>query len=70
MEREGQFAWEGRSGYYAQAYAEHAFSRCKRLCGDGWRAKRDAFQERDASLAGHWLNQMRELDRLRSYPVS
>jgi hypothetical protein len=70
IESEGQFAWKRRSGYYAQAYAEHAFSRLKRTFGDHLRAKRAESQEREASLACQWLNRMRELGRPQSYAVS
>jgi hypothetical protein len=34
------------------------------------RAKRDAAQEREASLACEWLNRMREWGRPQSYAVS
>jgi hypothetical protein len=35
IEREGRFAWKRTAGYYAQRYAENAFSRFKRTCGGG-----------------------------------
>ena len=70
IEREGRFVWKRRSGYYAQAYAENAFSRFKRTFGDRLRAKRDASQEREASLACQLLNRMRALGRPQSYAVS
>ena len=70
IESEGRFAWKRTSGYYAQSHAENAFSRFKRTFGGGLRAKRDASQEREASLACELLNRMRELGRPQSYPVS
>jgi hypothetical protein len=70
IESEGRFAWKRMSGYYAQSHAENAFSRFKRIFGDGLRAKRDEAQEREASLACELLNRMRELGRPLSYPVS
>jgi hypothetical protein len=69
IESDGRCAWKRTSGYYDQAYAEHAFSRCKRICGAGLRAKREEAQEREASLACGLLNRMRELGRPQSYPV-
>ena len=51
IERDGRFAWKRTSGYYAQAHAENAFFRYKRTFGGGWRAKREAAQEREAPLA-------------------
>ena len=66
---EGRFAWKRTSGYYAQSHAENAFSRFKRTFGGGLRAKRDASQEREASLACQLLNRMRELGRPQSYAV-
>jgi hypothetical protein len=59
----GRFAWKRTSGYYDQADAENAFSRFKRTFGDRLRAKRDAAQEREASLACQLLNRMLELGR-------
>jgi hypothetical protein len=70
IERAGRCAWKRTSGYYDQAYAEHVFARFKRTFGDRLRAKRDASQEREASLACELLNRMRELCRPQSYPVS
>jgi Transposase DDE domain len=70
IESEGRFAWKRMSGYYAQSHAENAFSRFKRIFGDGLRAQRDASQEREASLACQLLNGMRELGRPKSYVVS
>jgi hypothetical protein len=70
IERAGRFTWKRTSGYYDQAHAENAFSRCKRVFGDRLRAKRDAAQEREASLACQLLNRMLELGRPLSYPVS
>ena len=60
IEHEGRFAWKQTSGYYAQSQAENAFSRFKRTFGGGLRAKRDASQEREASLACQLLNRMLE----------
>ena len=70
IEREGRFAWKRRSGYYAQASAENAFSRFKRTFGDHLRAKREESQEREASLAYQLLNRMRALGRPQAYAVS
>lgn len=70
IESEGRCAWKRTSGYYDQAYAENAFSRFKRTFGDRLRAKRDASQEREASLACELLNRMLELGRPQSYAVS
>jgi len=70
IEREGRFGWKRTSGYYAQAYAENVFARFKRTFGDRLRAKRDASQEREASLACQLLNRMLELGRPQSSPVS
>jgi hypothetical protein len=70
IERTGRFAWKRTSGYDDQADAEHAFSRFKRVFGDRLRAKRDAAQEREASLACQVLNRMLELGRPLSSPVS
>ena len=70
IENEGRFAWKRTSGYYDQSHAENAFSRFKRTFGDRLRAKRDEFQEREASLACQLLNRMRELGRPLSYRVS
>jgi hypothetical protein len=70
IERASRFDWKRASGYYDQAYAENVFSRFKRTFGDRLRAKRDASQEREASLACPLLNRMRELGRPQSYPVS
>jgi hypothetical protein len=69
IEREGRFAWKRTSGYYAQSQAENVFSRYKRTFGDRLRAKWDASQEREASLACAVLNQMWEFGRPRSYPI-
>ncbi len=69
IERDGRFAWKRTSGYYDQARAENAFSRYKRTFGGGLRAKRDASQAREASLACELLNRMRERGRPQSYPV-
>jgi hypothetical protein len=70
IERTGRFGWKCRSGYYDQARAENAFSRYKRTCGGGLRAKRDDAQEREALLGCVVLNRMRELGRPQSSPVS
>jgi hypothetical protein len=70
IEREDRFAWKRTSGYYVQAYAENVFARYKRIFGDRLRVKRDASQEREASLACQLLNRMRELGRPQSYAVS
>jgi hypothetical protein len=70
IEREGRCAWKRTSGYYAQSHAENVFSRYKRTFGGGLRAKREASQEREASLACQLLNRMRELGRPQSSPVS
>jgi hypothetical protein len=69
IESEGRFGWKRTSGYYAQSYAENAFSRFKRTFGGGLRAKRDASQEREAFLACELLNRMGELGRPQSYAV-
>ena len=69
IQSEGRFAWKRRSGYYDQAYSENAFSRFKRTFGGGLRAKRDASQEREASLACQLLNRMLELGRPQSYAI-
>jgi hypothetical protein len=70
IELDGLFAWKRTSGYYAQAHAEHTFSRYKRTFGGRLWAKRDESQEREASLACQLLNRMLELGRPQSYPVS
>ena len=70
IERAGRFQWKRTSGYYAQSQAENAFSRFKRTFGGRLRAKRDASQEREASLACALLNRMRELGHPESYAVS
>jgi Transposase DDE domain len=70
IESAGRCGWKRTSGYYAQSHAENAFSRFKRTFGGGLRAKRDASQEREASLACQLLNRMRELGRPQSYAVS
>ena len=67
--RTGRFAWKRTSGYYAQAQAENAFSQYKRIFGGRLRAKRDAAQEREASLACALLNRMWDLGCPQSYPV-
>ena len=69
IESEGRCAWKRISGYYAQSHAENTFSRFKRTFGGGLRAKRDASQEREASLACQLLNRVRELGRPESSPV-
>jgi Transposase DDE domain len=69
IEHEGRFAWKRTAGYYAQSQAENAFSRFKRTFGGGLRAKRDASQEREASLACQLLNRMLELGRPQSYAI-
>jgi hypothetical protein len=63
IERVGRLVWKRTSGYSAQRHAENALSRCKRICGGGLRAKRDASQEREATLACQLLNRMRDLGR-------
>src|SRR5262249_52064125 len=70
IERASRFDWKRASGYYDQAYAENVFSRFKRTFGDRLRAKRDASQEREASLACALRNRMRALGRPQSYLVS
>jgi len=70
IERASRFDWKRASGYYDQAYAENVFSRFKRTFGDRLRAKRDASQEREASLACALLNRMRALGCPQSYLVS
>ena len=70
IESEGRCGWKRISGYYAQSHAENVFSRFKRTFGGGLRAKRDASQEREASLACQLLNRMRELGCPLSYTVS
>jgi hypothetical protein len=68
--REGRFAWKRTSGYYAQSHAENAFSRFKRTFGGVLRSKRDASQEREASLACELLNRMQARGCPQSYAVS
>jgi Transposase DDE domain len=70
IQRDGRFAWKRASGYYAQSHAENAFSRYKRTFGGGLRAKRDASQQQEASLACALLNRLRELGRPQSYLAS
>lgn len=70
IESTGRFAWKRTSGYYDQSHAENAFSRYKRTFGGRLRAKREAAQEREASLACALLNRMREFGRPQSSPVS
>jgi hypothetical protein len=69
IEREGWFAWKRTSGSYAQSHAENAFFRCKQIFGGRLRAKRDASQERETSLACALLNRMRDLGCPASYAV-
>jgi hypothetical protein len=61
IERTGRFAWKRTSGYYAQSRAENSFSKFKQIFGGRLRAKRDASQEWEASLACQLLNRMLEL---------
>jgi hypothetical protein len=70
IERAGRFAWKRTSSYYAQSYAENAFSRFKRTFGGRLRAKREESQEREAALACELLNRMQARGRPQSYPVS
>jgi transposase len=70
IERAGRFAWKRTSGYYAQSHAENAFFRFKQVFGGRLRAKRDASQERETSLACALLNRMRDRGRPESYAVS
>jgi Transposase DDE domain len=70
IESEGRCSWKRISGYYAQSHAENVFSRFKRTFGGGLRAKRDASQERETSLACQLLNRMQELGCPLSYSVS
>jgi len=70
IERASRFGWKRTSVNYDQAYAENVFSRFKRTFGDRLRAKRDASQEREVSLACALLNRMRALGRPQSYLVS
>ena len=70
IERAGRLQWKRTSGYYAQSHAENAFSRFKWTFGGGLRAKQEASQEREASLACALLNRMLELGRPQSYLVS
>jgi hypothetical protein len=70
IESDGRFAWKRTSGYYAQSHAENAFFRFKQIFGGRLRAKRDASQEREASLACQLLNRMRERGCPLSYAVS
>jgi hypothetical protein len=69
IQSEGRCGWKQTSGYDAQSQAENAFSRFKRMFGGRLRAKRDASQERKASLACALLNRMRALGRPQSYLV-
>jgi hypothetical protein len=57
-------------GCYAQSQAENVFSRFKRTFGARLWAKREASQEREASLACQLLNRMRELGCPESYVVN
>ena len=70
IKSEGRCGWKRTSGYYAESHAENVFSRFKRTFGARLRAKRDASQEWEASLACQLLNRMRELGRPESYAVS
>jgi hypothetical protein len=70
IESAGRCGWKRTLGYYAQSQAENVFSRFKRTFGALLRAKREASQEREASLACQLLNRMRELGRPESYAVS
>jgi hypothetical protein len=70
IERAGRLAWKRTSGYDAQSHAEHAFVRCKPSFGGRLRAKREASQERETSLACALLNRMRDLGCPESYAVS
>ena len=70
IERAGRFQWKRTLGYYTQSQAENAFSRFKRTFGGRLRAKREASQEREASLACALLNRMRELGHPQSYAGS
>jgi hypothetical protein len=69
IENAGQCAWKRTSGYDAQRHAENAFSRCKRTFGGVVRSKREASQERDASLACGLLHRLRQLGCPPSSPV-
>jgi len=69
IERAGRLPWKRTSGYYAQSQAENVFSRFKRTFGARLRAKRDASQEREASLACQLLNRMLELGLPQSYAI-
>ena len=69
IERRGRCAWKRTSGYDMQSHAENAFARCKWTFGGRLRAKREASQEREASLACQLLNRMRALGRPQSSPV-
>ena len=53
-----------------QSRPENAFARFKRTFGDRLRAKREESQGREAALACELFNQMLELGRPQSYPVS
>jgi Transposase DDE domain len=70
IENAGRCGWKRTAGYYAQSQAENVFSRFKRTFGARLRAKRDASQEREASLTCQMLNRMRALGRPESYAVS
>jgi hypothetical protein len=70
IESEGWFGWKRTSDYDAQSHAENVFSQFKLTFGARLRAKRDASQEREASLACQLLNGMRELGHPESYAVS
>jgi len=69
IENAGRFAWKRTAGDDAQSQAENACARWKRICGGCLRAKRDASQEREASLACASLNRMQALGRPQSYVV-
>jgi hypothetical protein len=70
MASDGRFPWKRTSGYYAQSYAENAFSRFKRTFGGGLRSKRDESQEREAALACELLNRMQAMGQPLSCAIS
>ena len=69
IERDSVFAWKRTSGYDGLSHAENAWIRYPRTFGGGWRAKRDASQERETMMACGLLNRMRTWGRPRSDPV-
>jgi hypothetical protein len=70
LESKGRCAGKRTSGYDRQRHAAQAFARDNRPFGGRWQAKREAAQEREASLTCAWRNWRRECGRPPSSPVS